>query len=195
MASRGSLFISVFLKTMVSRVLLVIIFTGNSYLPPALLLRVLWLHINGIMGIYIHITESKTRISYLKHHDSTLMLSSIIFTCHSVQPSSISLLRVGNTISIRSPFCVTKLQNIVLVSHRLAAFHSQRQWTLILLSLPTPKAMEALLEFKRHRESHSLFTSMFSKTLVSTLISVNIFTGRPSFMDARGAHKRHHGCN
>ena len=26
------------------------------------------------------------------------------------------------------------------------------------------------------------------------LLSMNIFTGRSSFMDARGAYKRHHGC-
>ena len=45
-----------------------------------------------------------------KNHDSTLMLSSIIFTYHPFQPSSISLLRVGNAFSISSPFDVTKLQ-------------------------------------------------------------------------------------
>jgi hypothetical protein len=73
-------------------------------------LRVLEVHINDIMGISIHITESKIHISYLKHHDSTLMMSSIVFTCHSFQPSSISLLRVGNTFSISSPFDVSQLQ-------------------------------------------------------------------------------------
>ena len=43
---------------------------------------------------------------------------------HPFQPSSISFLRVGNTFSISSPFDVTKLQTIVLMYHRLLAFHS-----------------------------------------------------------------------
>ena len=63
--------------------------------------------------------------------------SSIIFTCQLFQPSSISLIRVGNTFSISSLFDVTKLQKIVLMSHRLAGFHSQCQWTRIFLSLTT----------------------------------------------------------
>ena len=36
----------------------------------------------------------------------------------------------------------------------------------------------------------SLFISVFPKTMVLTLLSVNIFTGHPSFMVARCAHKR-----
>ena len=40
----------------------------------------------------------------------------------------------------------------------------------------------------------SLFISVFPKTMVSTLLSENNFTGRLSFMGARGAHKRHHEC-
>ena len=107
------------------------------------LLRVLELHINGIRGISIHITESKIHISYLKNHDSTLMLSSIIFTCHSFQPSRISLLRVGNAFSVSSPL----LQKNVLMSHRLAAFHSQCQWTRIFLSLTNLIAMGTQLGF------------------------------------------------
>ena len=31
--------------------------------------------------------------------------------------------------------------------------------------------------------------------MLSTLLSVNIFTGRPFFMGARDAHKQHHGNN
>ena len=73
-------------------------------------LRVLEVHINGIGGISIHITESKIHIRYLGNHDSTLMLSSISFTCHPFQPSFISLLWVCITFSISSPFDVTKLQ-------------------------------------------------------------------------------------
>ena len=53
------------------------------------------------------------------------MFSSIIFTCHPFQPSTISFLRVGNTFSISFTFDVTKLQKIILMSHRLPAFHSQ----------------------------------------------------------------------
>ena len=40
------------------------------------------------------------------------------------------------------------------MSHQLAAFHSQCQWTRIFLSLTTPMAMGTRLGFKRHRESH-----------------------------------------
>jgi len=102
--------------------------------------------------------------------------SSIIFTCLPFQPSFISLLKVGNTFSISSPFDVTKLQKIVLMSHRLTAFHSQCQLTRIFLSLTNPKVMGTQLEFKRHRES--LLISLFPKTIVSTLLLVIIFTGR-----------------
>ena len=56
--------------------------------------------------------------------------SSIMFTCHPFQPSPIPLLRV---ILFRS-ILLSMLQNykkIVLISHRLAAFHSQCQCTRI----------------------------------------------------------------
>jgi hypothetical protein len=55
--------------------------------------------------------------------------------CHAFQPSSISLLRLGNKFLISSLFLVTKLQIIVSRSHRLTAFHSQFQWTHISISL------------------------------------------------------------
>ena len=119
--------------------------------------------------------------------------SSIIFTCHTFQPSSISLLRVGNTFAISSPLDVTKLQKIVLMSHRLGAFHSQCQWTCIFLSLTNPMVMRTQLGFKQHRES--CYSSQCSRKLWFWHLSVNIFTGRPSFMGARGAHKLHHGHN
>ena len=61
-------------------------FTGSHLLPPPL--WVLEVNLNGVMGISITITESKIHISYLKHHDSTLILSSIIFTCHAFQSSN-----------------------------------------------------------------------------------------------------------
>ena len=47
-------------------------------------------------------------------------------------------------------------KKIVLMSHRLAAFHSQCQWTHTCLSLTTPMAMETQLGFKRrHRVQNS----------------------------------------
>ena len=61
----------------------------------------------------------------------------------------------GSTFLISSPFDVTKLQQIVLMSHRLAAFRFQCRWTHILISLTTPIAMGTQLCFKQHRESHS----------------------------------------
>ena len=78
--------------------------------------------------------------------------SSIIFTCHPFQPSPKPLLRV---VLIRSVLLL-KLQNYkkVLMSHRLAAFGSQCQWTRILISLTTPMAMGTQLGLKWHRESH-----------------------------------------
>ena len=47
-------------------------FYRSFFLTPPL--WVLELHINGIIGISIHITESKIHISYSENHDSTLML-------------------------------------------------------------------------------------------------------------------------
>ena len=98
-----------------------IISIALSHTPHLLMLDV---HINSIRRITIHITESNIHISYSKNYDWTLMLVFYyFFTCHLFQPSSISLLRVGNTFSISSPFDATKLQKIVLTSHRLAASH------------------------------------------------------------------------
>jgi hypothetical protein len=138
---------------------------------------VLQVHINGIRGISIHITEFKIHISYSENLDSTRMLSSIIFTCHAFQPSPISLLRVGNTFSISSPFDITKFQKIVCRPHRLAAFHSQCQWTRIFVSLTTPIAMEIQLRFKRHRQSH--YSSQCSRKRWIRHLSMIIFTGLP----------------
>ena len=60
------------------------------------------------------------------------------------------------------------LQNykkIVLMSHRLAAFHSQCQWTRIFLSFTNRMAMRTQLGFKRHQESH--YSSQCSRKLWS----------------------------
>jgi len=150
------------------------------------------MHINGIRGISIHITESKIHISYLRNHDSTLKLFSIIFTCHPFPLSSISLLILGNTFSISSPFDVTKLQKKLSWSHQLAAFHSQCQWTCIFLTLTNPMVMRTQFGFKRRRESR--YSSQCSWKPWFRHLSVNIFTGHSSFMRARGTHKRHHVC-
>ena len=159
------------------------------------------MHIIDIRGITIHITQFKIHISYLRNHDSALMLSSIVFTCHPFQPSSISFLRVGNTFSISSPFDITKLRKIVLMPHWLAVFHSQCQWTrillllllLLLLSLITPMAMGT-----QHLDLNSIESDSFQcswKLWFRHYYQWIFFTGRPSFMCARSSHKRHHGYN
>ena len=78
----------------VSKNYLQLILTTICQSPPSPPLRVLVVLINSNRCISIHITKSKIHISYLKNHDSTLMLSSMIFTCYLFQHSSISLLRV-----------------------------------------------------------------------------------------------------
>jgi hypothetical protein len=45
-------------------------------------------------------------------------------------------------------------KKIDLMSYRLAAFHSQCQWTRIFLSLTTHMAMGTQLGFRRHQKSH-----------------------------------------
>ena len=63
-------------------------------------------------------------------------------------------------------------KKIVLMSHRLAAFHSLWQWGLNLDLI----GIEGVI-------IHLSVT----KIMVLTLFSMIIFTGRPSFMGARGA--------
>ena len=46
-------------------------------------------------------------------------------------------------------------KKIVLMSHRLAAFYSQCQWTCIFLFLTNPMAMRTQLEFKRQESRYS----------------------------------------
>ena len=87
------------------------------------------MHINGIRGITIHITEFKIHISILK----TIIqhYSSIIFTYHPFQPSSIALLKVIFFLSVLLLMLLNYKRKNVLTSHRLAAFRSQCQWTRI----------------------------------------------------------------
>jgi hypothetical protein len=68
---------------------------------------VLEVHINGVTGKTIHITESRIHISYSENHDSTL------FFCYfslSFLPTLAYTIAKGSNFSISSPFDVTKLQ-------------------------------------------------------------------------------------
>ena len=122
------------------------------------------------------------------------MLSSIIFTCHPFQPSSISLLRVGNTFSISFPFDVT-------ITKKLS--WCLTDWTLSIsnvngdaYSYPLPPLWWWGLNLDLNDiERVIIHLSVPKKTMVSTLLSVNTFTDCPSLMGARGAHKRHQGYN
>ena len=136
-------------KTAVSTLLSVIISTGRPFPQPTL--QVQKVHINGIMGTTILINESIIHISYSENHDSILFF--YYFYMSPFQPSPTPLLRV---VIFRSVLLLM-LQNyirIVLISHRLAAFRSQCEWTRISISLPTPMAMGNQLGFKRHRKGH-----------------------------------------
>ena len=126
------------------------------FLPPSSL-RVLEVHICGIRGIYSSKFISAIRKTMFRYYFS------IIFTCHAFEPSSISFLRVGNTFSNSSPFDVTRLQNKVLMSHRMTVLHSQCQWKRICLSLTIRMAMSTDLGFKRHQESR--YSSQCSRKL------------------------------
>ena len=125
---------------------------------------------------------------------STIMLSSIIFTCHTFQPSSISLIRVILFWSVllsmllnykKSSWCLIgrQLSNPIVNEHTY------------LYPLPPLWRWGLYLDFKRHRESH--YSSVFPKTTISTLLSVIIFTGHPlsppTFTGAIDAHKLHQG--
>ena len=136
-----------FPKTMVSTTLSVVSFTGHSFPHPPL--RVLEVHINCIRGITIHITETKIHISYSGNHDSILFS---YYFYMSPLPTFAHI--IASSFLVSSSFNITKLQKIVLMCHRLAAFHSQCQWKRIFIFLTTPMAMGTLLGFKKHRESH-----------------------------------------
>jgi hypothetical protein len=101
-------------------------------------------------------------------------------------PTLVVVIAKGNTFSISSPSDVTKLQTIVLTSHRLAALHSQCRRTRIFvvncsvrtcakhknvqytmcksfLTFNTPMTMGSQLGPKRHRKSH--YSSQCSRKL------------------------------
>jgi hypothetical protein len=98
---------------------------SRPFLPPHL--QVLEVHINSIRSKTIHIIESKIHISYSGNHDSTLMLSSIIFTCHPFQPSLISLLKV------------ILFQSVLLL---MLLNHKKLSWGLIDWQLSAPSVNE-----------------------------------------------------
>ena len=86
-------------------------------------------------------------------------------------PTLAHIVAKGSIFSISSPFDVTKLQKkMILMSHRLAAFHSQCQWTRIFLFLTNPLAMRTQLGFKRHRESR-IHLSVPKNYGIDTIIS------------------------
>ena len=92
---------------------------------------------------------------------------------------------------------ILNYKKIVLASHRLAAFHSQCQWTSIFVSLTTAMLMRTQPGFKRHRESHyslQVPENYGFNTIISDYFNKLPFS-TPTFMGARGAHKRHQGYN
>ena len=70
-------------------------------------LQVLEVHINGIRGITIHITESKIHISYSENRDLTLLFYYFYMPPLQILAHTIAK---GSTFSIIYPFDVTKLQ-------------------------------------------------------------------------------------
>ena len=70
-------------------------------------LQVLEVHIKGIRGITIHITESKIHISYSENHDLTQFS---YYSYLSPFPTLTHTTAKGSTFSISSPFDVKKLQ-------------------------------------------------------------------------------------
>ena len=114
-----------------------VIFTCRSF--PQQSLCVLDVHINGMRGITNHITEYKIHISYSENHDSTLLfyyfyISSLPTPAHTIAKGSIFFVQF-----LFLFYKITKI--IVFMSHRLAAFRSQCQWTRIFISLSKPMAM------------------------------------------------------
>ena len=85
-----------------------------SHTPP---LRVLELHINGIMGVTMHITESKILISYSENHDSTLCF---YYFYMSPLPTLAHTIAKGSTFSISSPLDITKKLSWCLIDWQLS---------------------------------------------------------------------------
>jgi hypothetical protein len=103
MASRESLFISLFLKTIVPTLKSVIIFTGHTFRNA----RVAHKRHQGCIYSY-HWVQNSYQLFKKPRFDTNVVC--YYFYIHPFQPSSISLLRLGNIFSISSPFGVTKLQ-------------------------------------------------------------------------------------
>ena len=136
----------------------------------------------------LHITVSKLHISCSENHDWTLLLVFYCFSKSSFQPSPISLLMV---ILFRS----------VLLS-MLLNYKKKLCWCLIdwqlsipnvnghACSYPLPPLWQWGLNLDLNGIEGVVIHFSVPKTIVSTLLLVNIFTGRHSFMGARRAHKR-----
>ena len=120
-----------------------------------------------------------------QNHDSTLFF---YFVYMSPLPTLAHTIAKGSGFSISSFFDVIKLQQNCLDVSSTGSF-------------PFPMSMSTHILIPYHPYSdgglnlESLFIAVFPKTVVSTLLSVNVFIGRPSFIGARGARKRLHGCN
>ena len=124
----------------------VIIFTGSHLPPPPL-----WHH----WYIYSYHWVQNPYKLFKKPWFDTIVIFYYFYL--SPLPTLVHIVSKGICfgwvlLSISSPFEVTKLQKIVLMSHRLVAFYSQCQWTRIFLFLTNPMAMTQL-GFKQHRES------------------------------------------
>ena len=127
-------------------------------LSPNLPLRVLWVHINSIRGITIHITESKIHITYSENHDSTLFF---YYFYMSPLPTLTHIITKGSSFSISSPFGITKLQKKLswcIIDWELSILNVNGN----AYSYPLP----SLLWFKRER----VFISVFPKTMVSRVL-------------------------
>ena len=116
------------------------------------------------------------------------------FTCHPFQSSPISLLRVVPLWSVLHLI----LQKIFFAVSSTGSFQFPMSIaTHIHISYPPCGDWNSTWILTASRES--LLFSLLQKTIVSTLLSVIIFTGRPlpppplPITGARDAHKRHQG--
>jgi hypothetical protein len=106
-------------------------------------------------------------------------------------PTLVHIIVEGSTLSLSSPFDITKLQKIVLTSHWLAAFPSQCQWKRIFIALTTTMAMYLNLDLKGI-ERVIIHISVPENYGFDT-IDYFYRSPFPTFTGARGAHKRHQG--
>ena len=142
------------------------------------------MHLNGKRGITNHITYHKIHISYSEYFDSTLLF---YYFYMSPLPTLAPTMAKGNTFSISSPFDVTKVQKKSLdVS------------TTGISTFPISMDTHIHIPYHPYCDGDSTFASnVIQKSIVSTLLSMIIFSGRPlpptAYTDDIGTHKRHQG--